>query len=295
MSPLPFILCADDFGLSPRVSDGVLELARKRRLSAVSCMMTQSGLRESAEELKSHANHLDIGVHLVLTDLKALSASLGQLPSIGALTRKTLMGGLSKSDIRSELTRQLEAFAGIFGRDPDFIDSHHHVHQLPGITEIVLDLVEKCFISHSPYIRSCGERPSLLLRRGVAPFKAAALSIFGMGLKRRAEARKIPVNDGFSGVYDLTRKVPYGKLFDRFTDGLRSGSLIMCHPGNVELKVIAVTISWEKRRRPPPVENRRHPQSARIKIGEWKPFNGFNRVCRTQLQSSCTPTRILKN
>lgn len=237
MPPLPFILCADDFGFTPGVSEGILELVAKRRLSAVSCMMTQAGLRDSAAELKSHKDHLDIGIHIVLTDLQALSPDLGKFPTIGTLTKTTLMKGLPISSIKVELTRQLDTFVEIFGRQPDFIDGHHHVHQLPGILMIILDLIEERFPSHPPSLRSCREHPSVLLRRGVAPFKAAALGFFGAGLHRRARTRNIPLNDGFSGIYDFSDRIPYGKLFDRFTEGLRPGALIMCHPGKADAEL----------------------------------------------------------
>jgi predicted glycoside hydrolase/deacetylase ChbG (UPF0249 family) len=234
MPPVPFILCADDFGFTRGVSKGILDLAAKRRISAVSCMMTQREIRDSAKDLKSHTNHLDIGIHLVLTDVQPLSLGLDRLPAIGHLTKTALIGRLPTSNIRKELKRQFEVFTEMFGRQPDFIDGHHHVHQLPGIRDIVLDLIEELFDSHPPYVRSCSERPSLLIRRGVAPFKSAAISVFGVGLKRKAAGRNVPFNTGFSGVYDLSGKIPYEKLFDRFTEGLRPGALIMCHPGKVD-------------------------------------------------------------
>ncbi len=243
MSFLPlqeFVLCADDFGLTNGISEGILDLASKRRLSAASCMMNQPATRRNAMALKSHAAYLDIGVHLVLTDLQPLSPDLGRCPSIGSLTRRALTGGLPESDIRIELARQLEAFVDIFGRNPDFVDGHHHVHQLPGIRDIVLDLINELFSAHKPYIRSCRERPSVILRRGIDPLKAASLGFLGSALRQHAKARGIPVNDGFSGIYDFSGKVPYGVLFDRFTDGLRPGALIVCHPGMVdeELRIL---------------------------------------------------------
>jgi len=247
MPPLPFILCADDFGFSPGVSEGILDLASKHRLSAVSCMVTQAGFRDGASALKSHADHLDIGIHLVLTDARALSPDLGQLPSMRALITKAMMGQLNGTDIKNELARQLTTFSETFGQPPDFVDSHHHVHQLPGIRDIVLELIDEQFVSYQPYLRSCFERPAVLLGRGVAPFKAAALSVMGAALNHRAEARKIPVIDGFSGIYDLSGKTPYGQLFDRFTNSLRPKSLIMCHPGKVDDELTALDSLTDQR------------------------------------------------
>lgn len=45
------VLCADDFGLDPGVSEGILKLAHMGRLSAVSCMVNMPGFILYAKEL----------------------------------------------------------------------------------------------------------------------------------------------------------------------------------------------------------------------------------------------------
>ncbi|WP_240489526.1 ChbG/HpnK family deacetylase [Legionella parisiensis] len=45
------ILCADDFGLDPGVSAGILKLVRMGRLSAVSCMVNMPSFIPYAKEL----------------------------------------------------------------------------------------------------------------------------------------------------------------------------------------------------------------------------------------------------
>ena len=39
--------------------------------------------------------------------------------------------------LTAEITRQFEAFAAAFGRPPDFVDGHHHVHLFPQIRDAV--------------------------------------------------------------------------------------------------------------------------------------------------------------
>jgi len=238
-SSTPIVLCADDFGLSPGISEGILELVDAGRLSAVSCLTTSPCFLDYAEKLKLHSERIEIGLHLVLTDLKPLGSlpSLttdGALPQMRELFAKALLGHLAKHDIAVELGRQIDAFIGVIGRAPDFIDGHHHIHQLPGIRDIVLDLIEKRFKSSLPWMRVCSEKPFTLLRRGVSIGRGVAIGWFGAALRRRATQRGLRVNNGFSGVYDFSDRVPYSQLFERFTLDLRAGSLIMCHPGRVD-------------------------------------------------------------
>ena len=233
-SPVKFILCADDFGLSTGVSRGILDLVEQRRLSATGCMMTQPGLREAASDLLSQKDRLDIGVHLVLTDQPALSPETGILPPLGSLVRMALTHRLPIAAIREELERQLEAFVDLFNRRPDFVDGHHHIHHLPGIREILLDLLEQRFAPKLPALRCCDERLSTVFHRRIAPLKAILVGLPGRNFRRLALARGFHLNNGFSGIYDLSGKIPYDVLFDRFTEELLQGALVMCHPGRVD-------------------------------------------------------------
>ena len=68
------IICADDFGISQSVSDGILELLSKKRLSAVSCMLNYDGnIINQIDSLLSFKSNCDIGLHLNLTSGKPLS------------------------------------------------------------------------------------------------------------------------------------------------------------------------------------------------------------------------------
>jgi predicted glycoside hydrolase/deacetylase ChbG (UPF0249 family) len=43
-------------------------------------------------------------------------------------------------DVQREGDAQIEAFARRFGRLPTHLDSHHHVHRVPGVMDAVLDV-----------------------------------------------------------------------------------------------------------------------------------------------------------
>mgnify|MGYP001373880324 CR=1 FL=1 len=41
------------------------------------------------------------------------------------------------------LERQLDEFIAAFKRPPDFLDGHHHVHQIPRVRRLVLELFQR--------------------------------------------------------------------------------------------------------------------------------------------------------
>lgn len=236
---IEIVLCADDYALSPGVSDGILELVKVGRLSAVGCMTTSSFFPEYGKKLTSLNDQIDIGLHFTLTDLPPISSASSlapenKFPAIASLTRRALFGKLPREEIRRELACQINKFADVIGRPPDFIDGHQHVHQLPGVRDIIVEFVASRPELSSVWLRDCSERITYILRRGVSSGRALAIGWFGAGLRRRAQKCGIPMNRGFSGIYDFSNKVSYGTLFDRFTNSINSGTLIVCHPGRVD-------------------------------------------------------------
>ena len=192
-----------------------------------------------ADELKECSDGLDVGIHLTLTDhvplgALPLTAPGNRFPSLGKLMKLSLSRTLALSEIRQEIQRQFDAFAIHFGRAPSFLDGHHHVHQLPGIRNVVVEAIVENFSQEKPYVRVCSSPLDVLLSRGVGTVRAMGIGWFGGRLRRLAESNGIPVTRGFSGIYDFSGGTPYGDLFKRFLIGLTDQSLIMCHPGLVD-------------------------------------------------------------
>ena len=139
-------LCADDFGAAPGISQGIARLAHAGRISAVSCMTASPHWRESARRLEGVPKTIDLGLHLNFTEGRPLSARLARrwptFPSLPRLIAQAHLGLLPHSALRNEVHAQLAAFNHALGRPPDFIDGHQHVHHLPGIRRVLLDMVE---------------------------------------------------------------------------------------------------------------------------------------------------------
>jgi predicted glycoside hydrolase/deacetylase ChbG (UPF0249 family) len=235
----PVVLCADDYGLSPAVSRGILDLIEAGRLTATGCMTASPFWPEHAGWLAPLAERADIGVHLSLTTLAPLgpmprTAPGGHPPGFGALALAAWTGRLALDECRVAFAAQLDAFEAATDRAPDFIDGHHHIQVLPGLRDIVVGLIAARYPGGGTYLRATWDRAGAVLRRGVSVASALGLAIPGRALRRAALAAAVPVNDGFTGIYDLAPGRDFGALFRRFLVAARPGTIVMCHPGHVD-------------------------------------------------------------
>lgn len=243
-APVPFVLGADDYGMSPGVSAGIRELLALGRLSATSCLVVSPHFSRDAPALKDLAHDADIGLHLALTQFSPLGpmprlAPGGRLPDAGRLILLALCGSLNAGEIGREIDCQIDAFERALGRAPDYVDGHHHVQQLPVVREALLARYA-ARLPRGTALRVCTEPFGAILGRGIAPPRAAVVSLLGRGLRRLAAAQGIPANRRFSGVRGFTETAPYRDLFRRFIAGSPRGLAVMCHPGHPDAALAAL-------------------------------------------------------
>jgi predicted glycoside hydrolase/deacetylase ChbG (UPF0249 family) len=233
-APRPLILCADDYAHTPAISRAILDLAAHKRISAVSCMTASSYWPEHGPRLADVRDTADIGLHITLVDETPLTrmphtAPDGRLPGIGALLRKSYLGGLDLTEIEGEIRAQVQAFEAVMGFAPRHLDGHLHTHVLPGIRDIVLRMAHA--MPRTPWLRNISERLPAVFARGTAVTKAAFLAMLGKTFAR--DGAGLPMNDSFSGIYNFD-SADYAGLFERFVAQGGHRPLIMCHPGDAD-------------------------------------------------------------
>jgi chitin disaccharide deacetylase len=233
-------LCADDYGIAPAVNAAIRELLLRGRLNATSVMVVAPSWSRSEASLLANlgaAGRLRaVGLHLTLTGpFRPLTGSFK--PLCGSVFRPltdmillSLIRRLDRPALAAEITAQLAAFSAAFGRAPEFVDGHQHVHLLPQVRDEVLAAVKTA--APKAWLRQCGSvRPvfdQLKDRKGLL------LSWFSGALRRQAKAQSLAVNPAFAGSYALRPDTDFARLFPRFLDRLPDGGLIMCHPGQVD-------------------------------------------------------------
>jgi chitin disaccharide deacetylase len=241
----PLVLCADDFGLTDGVSRGILHLARTGRISATSAMTNRPGWERCAGELRALDAPVGVGLHLTLTFGAPLGraptlAPDGRLPALGALLRRSLLGTLPGDEIREEIERQLAAFEAQFGRPPDFVDGHQHVHVLPGVRGPLLRALRDRGLEGRLWLRDPSDRLASIAGRGVARRKALLVRALASGFGEAARAAGFAANEGFSGFSPFDPALPAERVFAAALSRLGPRPLVMCHPGHADAELQAI-------------------------------------------------------
>lgn len=229
MGPLKnILLCADDFGLGIGITQGILKLARLRRLSAVSCIVNTSVFSDHARDLLTLKNQIQTGLHFNLTEGYLLSDPNTPCFSLKELLIKSHFRILCSKLILDEFNAQLDHYVKVTGELPDFIDGHQHVHQFPVIRQIILDIYAQRLKGTKVSIRST--YPYINISRYQSKSKILAIT-GGKALNVQLKKINIPHNPCFGGIYDFSEEMSYRSLFRQWLNDAPDNTLIMCHPG----------------------------------------------------------------
>jgi predicted glycoside hydrolase/deacetylase ChbG (UPF0249 family) len=228
------IVCADDFGMADDINEAILDLAQRRRLSAVSCMVALPGFRVSdLHALYDIQPHIEVGLHIVLTAGHTLARDGIVQLTFGELLKKSLLRQIDDSAIACEVDAQYRSFEELAGRPPDFVDSHLHVHQFPGVRKAVIRFLQQIDASRRPYVRNNATPLTKILKQRVSIAKCFALSRFGNAFQRAASAAGLRTNRSFAGVYDYRTYAAYPKYLRQFIDHINADEtgILITHPG----------------------------------------------------------------
>lgn len=185
------IVTADDFGLCPEVNDAVCLLHDRGVVQRTSFIVNTEYFERSAGALLRRPT-LEVGIHLDLTDGRPVLPA-GVVPTLvnrsgcfrggrhyGVLAR-ILTGQMSRPEIRAEWQAQITR-AKRAGIDVKHLNAHGHLHLLPRLRGVVLDLLEEFAIPHLRAVVSAGSARGLLLR------------LCSRGMMRAVRRRGLPVS-----------------------------------------------------------------------------------------------------
>lgn len=156
------IINGDDFGLHELINEGIIESHTNGCLTSTTLMAGGPAFEHAVALAKQHPK-LGVGVHLALVGTRpAARANVNTLvtrdgqffPSYKEFAWQYLQGKIAKEHIRYELWCQMQKVIG-HGISITHIDSHQHLHVLPGLAEIIGSLaaefhIEKIRIPSEP-------------------------------------------------------------------------------------------------------------------------------------------------
>ena len=246
------IVNADDFGLTKRVSEAIVE-AHRHGIVTSTTLMANGAAFEAATALSRQMPRLGIGVHLNLSEGIPVSPA-PRIPSLlnargrlhltpGRLWKAIAMRRVSLADVETELRAQIAKIrrAGIL---PTHFDGHKHVHIVPGVSDIVVRLAQDFSVSS---VRCPMEEPPglfyMLDRQRVSRSSILKQYLVGRGLSALARRFRQKLAEaglacpthfygisqtGFldaRGILEVLRQLPEGT------------SELMCHPGYVDVEL----------------------------------------------------------
>lgn len=145
------IVNADDFGLHSSVNHGIIEGYEKGCIRSTSFVAAGVAAEEAAELAKKNPG-LGVGIHLTLvaerpvlppSQVPSLIGENGYLlPNHAAFICRYMTGGICMEQLYSECEAQILR-AMEMGVRLTHIDSHQHLHVLPGVIRMVLSLAKK--------------------------------------------------------------------------------------------------------------------------------------------------------
>jgi len=234
-------ICADDYGISGAVNAAIRDLIARRRINATSVMVAAPsfGHAEAAALLDNAGAHAAIGLHVTLTaPFAPLSHGFeplrrGAFLSLASTLHRAHLRVFKPELLTIEIVRQFEAFNAGFGRPPDFVDGHQHVHLFPQIREALFGVVKDA--APNAWVRQCGRAGPA--HKTLSDAKALLLDGLSRRFRRLAGEHGLRTNAAFAGTYAFRSCADYTRLFATFLEGMPDGGVIMCHPGKVDAEL----------------------------------------------------------
>jgi predicted glycoside hydrolase/deacetylase ChbG (UPF0249 family) len=232
------VVVADDFGIGPETSRGILELAAEGRITAT-VLLVNSPYAESAVAAWERAHRpVELGWHPCLTldrptlapdRVPSLVGRDGYFHPLGRFVRRAYSGRIRAADVGAELRAQYDHFRALIGYWPRIVNTHQHVALFPPVGRALFDLLADQY--PRPFVRRVSEPAWTIARIPGARFKRSVLSMFGNRAARRADAFGFPSCELLAGVTDPPF-VADEQFFIRWLRAAPANSVeLMCHPG----------------------------------------------------------------
>jgi chitin disaccharide deacetylase len=222
------IINSDDYGRTPEISRGIREAHLNGVVTSTTCMMNIPTTADDIGIALKETPHLGMGVHLVLTMGKAISAP-ETVPSIvdenGSFFKYTPFlehrSSLNMDEVKMEWRAQIEAYTQASGKKPTHLDSHHHSSYFSSaLFRAMLELAKEY---------GCPIRYPLLPANDDS-LEFAETTKQAPGLLQEFNPRRPDVF--FVDFYDETAtKEELTAIIQKVPEGT---SEIMCHPGHVD-------------------------------------------------------------
>jgi chitin disaccharide deacetylase len=239
-APRFLLVTADDFGIGPETTRGILDLAARGAVTSTVLLVNSPFAEAGVTAWRAAGRPVELGWHPCLTiDAPVLPPSAvpslvgadGRFPRLGTLLKRLALGRVRAGEAEAEFRAQLARFVELVGAPPANVNAHHHVH----VFRPVGDALARALAGPDrPFTRRAVEPVRTLRRVPGARLKRALLTWYGKRAARRQAAAGLPGNDALLGFTDppFTDDPAFfarwlSAATGRFVD-------LMCHPGHFD-------------------------------------------------------------
>jgi predicted glycoside hydrolase/deacetylase ChbG (UPF0249 family) len=239
------IVTADDYGIGPATSQGILDLAAGGKVTAAVLLVTSPHAEEAVRAWRRAGQPMELGWHPCLTlDRPVLPAKRvptlvgpdGCFWRLGRFVSRLLRGRIRSIEIEAELRAQYHLFRNLTGAFPSVVNSHHHVQVFPPVGTILYQLFDRYF--PAPYMRRVREPWRMLARVPGARAKRLLLTVLGRRDGRRQRRSGLAGNQWLAGVTDPVC-VRNAQFLSRWLARMPGNVVeLTCHPGYYDATLI---------------------------------------------------------
>ncbi|MCI0462131.1 MAG: ChbG/HpnK family deacetylase [Gemmataceae bacterium] len=201
------IITADDFGIGPAVSRGILDLAERRLITCSVLLVNSPYAGPAVRAWRQAGRPMELGWHPCLTldrpvlpaeRVRSLVGPDGQFWPLGRFLSRVALGRIDAAEVKAELRAQWERFGELVGHPPTVVNSHQHCSLFRPVGVALLELLAQS--RPLPYVRRVREPWRMLWSIPRSRGKRLLLSVLGQRAARRQEACGFPGNDWLAGI-----------------------------------------------------------------------------------------------
>ncbi len=238
------LVTADDYGIGPATSQGILDLAISGLVTASVLLVNSPHAAAAVQAWRQAGEPMELGWHPCLTldgpllpaqRVASLVRPDGQFWPLGIFLRRLWLGRIQGAEVEAELHAQYDRCHDLLGHPPTVVNSHHHIQVFPQIGTILDRILRRG--TPLPYLRCVREPWRTLVRVPGARAKRTFLSLLGRSQARRWQ-RTFPGNDWLAGITDPPWVADPDFLVRWLTRIPGAVVELTCHPGYLDTTLI---------------------------------------------------------
>ena len=239
------LVVADDFGIGPETTRGILDLANLGRVTGTVLLVNSPHAESAVQAWRAARCPLEVGWHPCLTldkpllppnRIKSLVDASGCFLSLGQFLLRSKTRRIDPVHVELELRAQLERFVALVGTSPRLVNFHHHLHVFAPVDRVLTTILRD--LQPRPYLRRVTEDLSAILRVPGGRLKRLFLSWHGRRAVRALAPAGLPTNDTLAGISTPTSVLDpeYLTRWIRLVQG--NVVELTCHPGHRDESLI---------------------------------------------------------